>query len=73
MLLLISGRTKIFFTHHEADTLGIVETGSAGLDLGPTLLELADDGLIALLAVNMAEKLAIDAVLAFAEVTIRDN
>ena len=37
------------------------------------LLELADDGFVALLAVDVAEELAVDIVLAFAEMTIGNN
>ena len=49
------------------------KAGGTGLDVGQTLLELAEDGLIALLAVDVADDLAFDIVLAFAEVSIRGN
>jgi hypothetical protein len=70
-LLFYRCTNSISMTHHEADTLGIVEAGGAGLDVGPSLLELAEDGLIAFLAVDVAEKLAVEIVMAFAEVAIR--
>ena len=65
----------IFFTHHEAVavTLGIVEAGGARLDVGTTLLELAENSLIALLAVDVAEELAVDVLLAFTKVSIGGN
>jgi hypothetical protein len=55
LLLIFRGTTKVTRTHDEAITLGIEEAGGAGLDVGRPLLELAEDGLIALLAVNMPE------------------
>ena len=64
---------NIFITHHEADALGIAEAGGAGIDVDPALLELAEDGLIAFLAVDVAEKLAVDVLMAFAEVAVRSN
>ena len=72
MFLMIFRRTtNVNFTHREKDTLGIVETGGTRLDVGPTLLELAEDGLIAFLAVDVAEKLTVNVMIAFAEVAIR--
>ena len=70
LLLFFRCTTDSRFTHHEAYALGIVGTGGAGLDVRPTLLELADDGLVALLAVDVSEELAIDVVLAFAKMAI---
>ena len=65
----------IFITHHEAltVTLGIVEAGGARLDVGLALLELADDGLVALLAVDVTEEFSVNVVLAFTKVSIGSN
>ena len=63
----------VVLTHHEADALWIVGTGGASLDVGTTLLEFADDGLVALFAIDVAEEFAINVMLAFTEVPIWGN
>ena len=72
MILLFSWCTYSF-AHREPNTLGIVGTRGAGINVGTTLLELADDSLVVLLAVNVTEEIAVNVVLAFAEVAIRSN